>query len=114
MAADERSHDCCHHRGLARAVDLSTQYLGTSFKKQVGVSINQFRQLCRINYAIEDLLDSNLAIGEIAAKYDFADQAHFSRVFHQWTGVSPKAAQQDQRTITDWNLYDYLFQPGKN
>ena len=99
---------------LARAVDLSTQYLGTSFKKQVGVSINQFRQLCRINYAIEDLLDSDLAIGEIAAKYDFADQAHFSRVFHHWTGVSPKAAQQDRRTITDWNLYDYLFQPGKN
>lgn len=94
---------------LAMAVGLSSRYLGSQFKKQVGVSISQFKRLVQINHAIEDLIGTNLSMAELAERYDFSDQAHFSRVFHALTGITPKEARTDAAKIADWNLYDYLF-----
>lgn len=94
---------------LAMAVGLSSRYLGSQFKKQVGVSISQFKRLVQINHAIEDLIGTNLSMAELAERYDFSDQAHFSRVFHALTGITPKEARTDAAKIADWNLYDCLF-----
>lgn len=95
---------------LAMAVGLSSRYLGSQFKKKVGVSISQFKRLVQVNHAIEDLIGTNLSMAELAERYGFADQAHFSRVFHALTGVTPKEVRADATQIADWNLYDYLFQ----
>lgn len=94
---------------LAMTVGLSSRYLGSQFKKQVGVSISHFKRLVQINHAIEDLIGTNLSMAELAERYGFADQAHFSRVFHALTGITPKEARADATQIADWNLYDYLF-----
>lgn len=94
---------------LAMTVGLSSRYLGSQFKKQVGVSIGHFKRLVQINHAIEDLIGTNFSMAELAERYGFADQAHFSRVFHALTGITPKEARADATQIADWNLYDYLF-----
>lgn len=99
---------------LALEVGLSSKYLGSQFKKQVGISMNHFKRLVQVNHAIEDLIGTNLSMMDLAERYGFADQAHFSRVFHRLTGITPKEARADTTKIADWNLYDYLFQTDMN
>jgi AraC-like DNA-binding protein len=87
-----------HLNGRIALVDLAAQ-AGMSrfhflrvFRERFGHPPMKYVQKLRMQIAQALLREcSTLRIGEVAARLGFDDQLHFSRVFRQWSGVSPRA-----------------------
>jgi AraC family transcriptional regulator len=75
---------------LAQEAGISPFHFARQFKKTIGQSPMQFVQLFRIDRAKQQLADPKIPMIDIALRCGFADQAHFSRVFKQATGLTPK------------------------
>jgi AraC family transcriptional regulator len=74
---------------LARIVGMSTSQFSRSFRKAVGLPPHTYVVRCRVMRARELLATTQLPLIEIALTIGFSDQAHFSRRFHEYTGVPP-------------------------
>ena len=75
---------------LARIVGLSASQFSRTFQKAVGVSPYRYVVQCRVIRARELLATTRLPLTEIALTSGFADHSHFSRRFHEFTGVQPR------------------------
>ena len=74
---------------LARIVGMSVSQFSRSFRKAVGLPPHTYVVQCRVMRAQELLATTQLPLIEIALTIGFSDQAHFSRRFHELTGVPP-------------------------
>ena len=75
---------------LASAVGMSREHLHRLFRAALGVTPGQYLRLCRVALARRRLRAGD-RIAEVALACDFADQAHFSRWFRRYLGVTPRA-----------------------
>jgi two-component system response regulator YesN len=75
---------------LAELVSMSPNYLGALFKKELGMSIVDYINECKINKSKELLETTNMKTNEIAAQVGFADHSYYSRVFRKEVGCNPK------------------------
>jgi transcriptional regulator GlxA family with amidase domain len=75
---------------LSRIVGLSASQFSRTFHKAVGVSPHRYVVQCRVIRARELLATTRLSLTEIALTIGFADHSHFSRRFHEFTGVPPR------------------------
>lgn len=87
-----------HHENLAplalaKALGVSRSQLYRAFDKLGGVShyVRQ-RRLRRCLLALCDAGNGGRRIVDLACEHGFADEAHFSRLFRQAFGLSPRAA----------------------
>jgi len=87
---------------------LSQNYLSSQFKQEVGITITEFKMLSKINRAIQLISITDLSMAEIAAELNFADQAHLSRQFKVFVGVTPSAARKHPHYLERWNIYHFL------
>lgn len=76
---------------LAELTGKTPNYISTVFKEVTGQTPIGFHHMVRIAEAREMLLNTNLAIGEIADYLGFCDAFYFHRVFKKMTGMSPSA-----------------------
>ena len=61
------------------------------FEKNVGVSPKQLGKLIRLQSALKMLLNKeDESLTNIAYSNEYYDQAHFTKDFKEFTGVSPK------------------------
>ena len=74
---------------ICAEVGCSKSTLITSFKKQYGITVNNYITEVRLSEAASMLSVSEKPIGEIAAATGFSDQSYFSKVFSAKFGVSP-------------------------
>jgi AraC-like DNA-binding protein len=77
---------------LAADHGLTPFVLLRAFIRSAGLSPHAYQQQARIRYA-QKRLKQGAAIALIAREAGYADQAHFTRVFKQYTGVTPKSFQ---------------------
>lgn len=70
---------------------LSYKYMAHLFKKEKGVTMQQYHNSVRMDEASRLLCSTLMSIGEIADKLGFSDVLYFSRCFHAFTGKSPSA-----------------------
>lgn len=80
-------------QAVADAVGLSLRHLGRLFAAE-GESITQHIWSERLSHAHRELTDARLrktSIGEIAFRWGFSSQAHFSRAIRERYGASPMA-----------------------
>ena len=74
---------------IAEKLHVSDGYLRALFKKECSCTIKDYIQQYRIERAKELLLKDEKKIYEIAEQCGFTSSQHFSRVFHQLTGMTP-------------------------
>jgi AraC-like DNA-binding protein len=74
----------------ASEFNLSPNYFGDLIKKETGKSAHEFIQLKLIDEAKERIFDASKSVSEIAYGLGFKYPQHFSRVFKQYTGVTPQ------------------------
>jgi AraC family transcriptional regulator of arabinose operon len=70
---------------------LSYKYMAHLFKKEKGVTMQQYHNSVRMDEACRLLCSTLMSIGEIADKLGFSDVLYFSRCFRNYTGKSPSA-----------------------
>ena len=76
---------------LAEALGLSPTYLSTLFKKETGVAVSEYIRRQRIDTAKTLLQYTEFSCLEIAEYLCFSSDSHFSRIFRQYTGMTPTA-----------------------
>lgn len=77
-------------RDLAESIHISSSYLSTKFKKEVGISFTEYLVKFRINKACEILLNKSIPIKTIANMVSYDDYSQFSKIFKKYTGKTPK------------------------
>lgn len=77
---------------LANDYQVTPFVLLRAFIRETGMSPHAFMQQKRVRVAMQLLRDGS-SIAEVGARAGFADQSHFTRVFKQQTGVTPKVYQ---------------------
>jgi AraC family transcriptional regulator len=82
--------------GVASQVGVAPVRLARAFRRTYGESAGDYVRRRRIRLACERLKDPRLSLADVAAEMGFADQSHFTRVFHKLIGVTPGAWRKGQ------------------
>ena len=85
---------------LAKRLFVSRAKLISDFKKYNGITIKQYIQLTRINYA-KLMLTSGASITETAQNCGFCDDSHFVYTFRKLVGVTPKIYVTDRQNTNE-------------
>jgi AraC-like DNA-binding protein len=75
---------------LASHLGISPSYFARSFRSSVGLPPHAYVMRRRLLRAQELLSSTELPLTDIALATGFADQSHFSRRFHEMTGMPPR------------------------
>jgi AraC-type DNA-binding domain-containing proteins len=73
-----------------RPLGVSERQLRKLFKKEMGVSIRDYRANFQLNRAISLMRNPKLALGRVAELSGFRSQAVFNRFVKRQTGLTPK------------------------
>jgi len=76
-------------KDLAELVNLNKAYLGRLFKKQTGISIDQYIIKIRVQNAENMLQSGDYKVHEVAEHCGFNDVSHFYKLFRATRGFSP-------------------------
>ena len=74
----------------AGELNLSANYFGDLVKKETGKTAQEYIQAKVIDVAKEKIFDQNRSVNQIAYELGFKYPQHFSRLFKQRVGVSPR------------------------
>jgi AraC family transcriptional regulator len=75
---------------LSDVVNLSTHHFSELFRKTLGLTPHQYVLKMRIERAMALLQNTRQPIVNIAQQVGFQTQSHFTRIFRQYTQVTPK------------------------
>lgn len=76
---------------FANELFLNTSYLSTLFKKEVGMTLTDYVNKNRIEYAKKLLKSTTLPIQDVAIQSGISDIHYFTRLFRREMGMSPRA-----------------------
>jgi AraC-like DNA-binding protein len=101
-----------YHRkiSLKEAADisgLSAPYFSTIFKEEMGENFSSYLNQLRVEKASRLLWETSLSLSEIAGSCGFEDQSWFSKIFKNYTGLSPgryRAQNGGVKEISDRNF----------
>ncbi|MDX3928191.1 MAG: AraC family transcriptional regulator [Shinella sp.] len=74
---------------LADIAGLSESYFCHAFKATTGATPHQWQMQTRIRHAQSLMSQKRQSLTAIALSTGFSDQAHFTRVFKRYTGITP-------------------------
>lgn len=82
---------------LGKRFSVSKYYMLRGFKRRYGVTIVQFINQCRMNYAKNELRFTNKQIDTIAEECGIHDSSYFNRIFRTTEGISAGAYRRQWR-----------------
>ncbi|WP_342047746.1 response regulator transcription factor [Bacillus sp. OTU530] len=74
---------------IANYVYLNPDYLTRVFKKQTGLSLSDYLQQQRIEYAKKLLVETSLPVSEVALSAGYSNFSYFSTIFKKATKLNP-------------------------
>lgn len=81
--------ECITIQDFCVKAKINPAYLGYLFKKETGMFFNNYLVQYRICCSIHLLLDTDMKIGDIAAKVGFSHSSYYNSCFKKQTGISP-------------------------
>ena len=94
---------------LARNLHCSTVTLTEHFKREFGITINEYITKKRMELAEKVLLSTDKPLREIATLTGFADVEYFSRTFKKHHGISPASWRREKGEKQDDNTKNELL-----
>jgi YesN/AraC family two-component response regulator len=76
-------------REVAKIAGLSAPYFSTIFKEEMGENLSKYINRQRVQKASRMLLETDVSLSEISNACCFDDQSWFSKIFRNFTGISP-------------------------
>ncbi|MDD3219109.1 MAG: response regulator [Lachnospiraceae bacterium] len=77
---------------------LTPEYLSNLFAKEMEVPFSSYIKQVRMEKAKDMILNTDMKIYEIACNVGYPDQKYFSKVFKEYTGISPKQFAMNEAT----------------
>lgn len=74
---------------LADYTGYTQNYLGTKFKAETGISLREYINQIKVEYAKTVLLSTSQSIFEISEHLGFCSSSYFTKIFHEQTGITP-------------------------
>ena len=75
---------------ISHQLGYTPQYLSSLFHKDTGMTIQAFLQRLRVEAACRLMDSHSMSLSSIAHAVGYSDSKHFSKVFRQHKGVSPR------------------------
>ena len=94
---EERLADPLAVNEIASAVHLSPFHFARMFRRSTNLSPHEFITRQRLERAKQLLAGSEHSMLEVARIVGYRTQAHFTRVFHEGTGTTPRRYRREQR-----------------
>lgn len=76
---------------LAAVVHMSPSHFAHAFKNATGLTPHLYLTTKRLKYAELMLIEGVIPLIDVAARAGYRTQQHFTAVFHQYTGYTPRA-----------------------
>ncbi len=86
---------------VARSIGIERSYLYKIFKRELGYSVSDYIQKCKIQNAKKFLIETNISTAEIANSLNFDSSSHFSKSFKKHTGFNPSEYRKNHQKIPD-------------
>jgi AraC family transcriptional regulator len=74
---------------LAQTVGIHPVHLAREFRRFFQCTMGEYVRRLRVESACQEIIKAELPLSEIALKYGFYDQSHFTNIFKQLTGMTP-------------------------
>jgi AraC family transcriptional regulator len=84
---------------LAGGVGVHPVHLAQAFNKSYKCTVGDYVRQLRIEYACNELVESETPIIQIALAAGFCDQSHFTRTFKRIVGVAPSNYRESLRKV---------------
>ena len=75
---------------IASYFDADSKYLSRRFKAETNETIKNYINRKKIEEAKRIMQSSNISLIDLAANLSFHDQSHFTKIFKEFTGETPK------------------------
>lgn len=83
--------DGLSNKKMANEFNVSENYIGQYFKKQMGISLKKYILNYKIKLAETRLKYTDLTFTEIALELGFTDSSHLDKTFLSYKGITPSA-----------------------
>lgn len=74
---------------MSEEINYSSAYMSIKFKKDTGITFQEFLQTVRMNTAVTLLHDTNMSVPEVAAAVGYKDITHFYKIFKKIKNSTP-------------------------
>jgi AraC-like DNA-binding protein len=98
--------------GIEAASRRSRSRFAARFRAQIGVAPKHFARIVRFRQALQFLLTRNAALGDVAARAGYYDQAHMNAEFHSFAGLTPRGFRDAAHYPDSLSLAECEPQPG--
>lgn len=75
---------------ISHQLGYTPQYLSSLFRKDMGMTMQEYLQRLRVEDACRLMGDQNLTLTQLAQAVGYTDAKHFSKVFRKHKGASPR------------------------
>ena len=82
---------------VAQQIGINRSYLTSIFRKQVGMSPQEYLMQYRMDKAQDLLVESDISVQEIALRVGYENALTFSKIFKSYYGLSPAHYRQQKR-----------------
>lgn len=74
---------------IAEELELSKDYIGKLFKNKIGITLNEYSTILKMEYGKKFLKTSNKKVYEISEELGYSTVDYFSKLFKNYTGLTP-------------------------
>ncbi len=83
----------------AKALNVNASYLSTLFKKELGMTLTEYVNGKRVEYAIYLLNTTKLSISMVGQRCGIQDDNYFTKIFKKFVGKTPKQFRQENALL---------------